>query len=223
MAAAPTPASHALAAHPPNSLGLPHIKVGFWTFIGSDCLFFGSLIAAYMAYRNSRLVGPFPHTEWTRPDGTVAPAILNVAVTSISAFVLLMSSVAMVIALDGVVRNHRLQARLALLGTAILGLTFLGFQSFEFTEFYHNGLSLQQNLFGSTFFVLTGFHGTHVAFGVLWLLTMLVQDLRHPIPSSQAIKVEICGLYWHFVDIVWIVIFTFVYLIPTFERFASHG
>ena len=223
MAAAPAPASHAQHAHPPNSLGLPHIKVGFWTFIGSDCLFFGSLIAAYMAYRNSSRVGPFPHAEWTAPDGTVVHGILNIPITSVSAFVLLMSSVAMVIALDGVVRNHRVQARLFLLLTAILGLLFLGFQSFEFTEFYHNGLSLQQNLFGSTFFVLTGFHGTHVAFGVLWLLTMLVQDLRHPIPASQAIKVEICGLYWHFVDIVWIVIFTFVYLIPTFERFASHG
>jgi cytochrome c oxidase subunit 3/cytochrome o ubiquinol oxidase subunit 3 len=224
VAAAPAPSSHAHEhAHPPTSLGLPHIKVGFWTFIGSDCLFFGSLIAAYMAYRNSSRVGPFPHAEWTSPDGTLVHGILNIPITSISAFVLLMSSVAMVIALDGVVRNRRLQARLFLFGTAILGLLFLGFQSFEFTEFYHNGLTLQQNLFGSTFFVLTGFHGTHVAFGVLWLLTMLVQDLRHPIPPSQAIKVEICGLYWHFVDIVWIVIFTFVYLVPTFERFASHG
>jgi cytochrome c oxidase subunit 3 len=223
VAAAEAPASEAAHAHPPTSLGLPHIKVGFWTFLGSDCLFFGSLIATYMAYRNSSVTGPFPHDQWVRADGSVVEAILNIPVTSVSAFVLLMSSVAMVIALDGVVRNHRLQARLFLFLTAILGLTFLGFQSFEFTEFYLKGLTLQQNLFGSSFFVLTGFHGTHVAFGVLWLLTMLVQDLRHPIPPEQAVKVEVAGLYWHFVDIVWIVIFTFVYLIPTFERFASHG
>jgi cytochrome c oxidase subunit 3/cytochrome o ubiquinol oxidase subunit 3 len=203
-----------------TSLGLPHVKVGFWTFLGSECLFFGSLIATYLSYRGQSLVGPFPHTEWTRPDGSVGAAVLDVPITSISAFVLLMSSVAMVIALDGFVRSRRFQARLWLFVTALLGLLFLGFQSFEFTEFYHNGLTLRQNLFGSTFFVLTGFHGTHVAIGVLWLLSLFVTDLRHPIPSKEALKVEICGLYWHFVDIVWIVIFTFVYLVPTTERFS---
>lgn len=203
-----------------TSLGLPHLKVGFWTFLGSECLFFGSLIATYLAYRGQSVVGPFPHTPWTRPDGAVVAPILDIPTTSVSAFVLLMSSVAMVIALDGFVRNRRTQARVWLFGTALLGLLFLGFQAYEFTEFYHNGLSLQQNLFGSTFFVLTGFHGTHVAFGVLWLLSLLVADLRHPIPPEKALKVEVCGLYWHFVDIVWIVIFTFVYLIPTTERFS---
>ena len=202
-----------------TSLGLPHIKVGFWTFIGSECMFFGSLLAAYFAYAGKSPVGPFPHETWVRPDGTEVEGILSILGTSVSACVLLASSFAMVMALHGVQHENRGRARLWLFLTAVLGLTFLGFQSFEFTEFYHKGLTLQQNLFGSTFFVLTGFHGTHVAFGVLWLLTLLVSDLRKPIKPGQALRVELAGLYWHFVDIVWIVIFTFVYLVPAVERF----
>jgi heme/copper-type cytochrome/quinol oxidase subunit 3 len=198
-------------AHQTGNLGVDHRKLAMWVFIGSECLLFGTLIATYLAYQNRSVIGPHPHE------------VLNIPLTTLSTFDLLMSSLLMVLALAAVQRGDRRQARLWLFGTAFFGLIFLGFQAWEFTEFVHEGLTLQQNLFGSTFFVLTGFHGTHVAFGVLWLLTMLVQDLRHPIPPSQAIKVEICGLYWHFVDIVWIVIFTFVYLVPTFERFASHG
>jgi cytochrome c oxidase subunit 3 len=215
---AATAAVQTEAAHPPTSMGLPHIKVGFWTFIGSECLFFGSLIATYMSYRGQSLVGPFPHTTWIRPDGTEVHGILSILITSCSAFVLLVSSYAMVRALHGFQTNDRAQARVWTFLTAVLGLTFLGFQAYEFTEFYHKGLSLSSNLFGSTFFVLTGFHGTHVAFGVLWLLTIFVMDLRGPIPPRDSLKVEICGLYWHFVDIVWIVIFTFVYLVPTTEK-----
>src|SRR5207253_10585058 len=104
--------------------------------------------------------------------------------------------------------------RLWLAGTAFFGLIFLGFQAYEFTSFVHEGLTLQQNLFGSTFFVLTGFHGAHVALGVLWLATLLVLDLRGRLGVADSVKVEIAGLYWHFVDIVWIVIFTLVYLVP---------
>src|SRR5205814_692241 len=84
----------------------------------------------------------------------------------------------------------------------------------EFTSFVHEGLTLQTNLFGSTFFVLTGFHGGHVTLGVIWLLTLLGLDLRGRLGTPDAVKVEVAGLYWHFVDVVWIVIFTLVYLIP---------
>jgi len=203
-----------------TTMGLPHLKMGFWTFIGSECLFFGSLIMTYMAYRGSSVVGPFPHADWVKPDGTVVHGILDIPITSVSAFVLLFSSYCMVMGLNGFQTNNRGRARLWIGLTALFGLLFLGFQAFEFTEFYHKGLTLQSNLFGSTFFVLTGFHGTHVAFGVLWLLTILVMDLRKPIPPEESLRVEIAGLYWHFVDIVWIVIFTFVYLVPAIERFS---
>jgi len=173
-----------------------------WAFIGSECLLFGTLIATYLAYKGRSVVGPLPHE------------ILNIPITTLSTFDLLMSSLLMVLALAAVQRDDRRQARLWLAGTAFFGLIFLGFQAFEFTTFVHEGLTLQQNLFGSTFFVLTGFHGGHVALGVALLLTLWVLDLRGLLTSRDAIKVEVVGLYWHFVDVVWIVIFTVVYLIP---------
>src|SRR2546426_152090 len=111
-------------------------------------------------------------------------------------------------------RGDRRQTRLWLFGTALFGLIFLGFQAYEFTEFVHQGFTLQQNLFGSTFFVLTGLHGAHVALGVVWLLALWMLAIRGQLAVTDAVKVEIAGLYWHFVDIVWIAIFTLVYLIP---------
>jgi heme/copper-type cytochrome/quinol oxidase subunit 3 len=173
-----------------------------WVFLGSECFFFGTLIATYLAYRGRSVVGPGPDE------------ILNIPLTTLSTFDLLMSSLLMVLALAAVQRGDRFQSRLWLAGTALFGLIFLGFQAYEFTEFVHEGLTLQTNLFGSTFFVLTGFHGGHVTIGVAWLLTLLVLDLRGRLGVQDAAKVEVAGLYWHFVDIVWIVIFTVVYLIP---------
>ena len=189
------------AVHAPTATGLNTFKLGFWVFLGSECLFFGSLIATYMNYKGESIVGTYP-TE-----------ILDIPLTSISTFVLLMSSLAMVLALDGVQRANRKLAIGGLLGVILLGATFLGFQAYEFTHFYHAGLKLQTNLFGSSFFVLTGFHGAHVTIGVIWLMVLLVELLRGRIPPARSLTVEIAGLYWHFVDIVWIVIFTLIYLI----------
>jgi len=181
--------------------GLNTWKVGFWTFIGSECLFFGTLIGTYMTYKGASIVGPYP------------PEMLDIPLTSISTFVLLMSSVSMVFALDAVQQGKRLYAIASLLGVIILGSIFLGFQVYEFQHFYHLGLTIPGNLFGSTFFVLTGFHGAHVTVGVLWLITLLIRFIRGDLPPEKSLQVEIAGLYWHFVDIVWIVIFTLVYLI----------
>ena len=88
-------------------------------------------------------------------------------------------------------------------------------QAFEFTEFYRQGLSLDTNLFGTTFYVLTGFHGAHVSIGVLILLSLFVMTLRGRLTPANSINVELIGLYWHFVDVVWIVIFTLIYLVQT--------
>jgi cytochrome c oxidase subunit 1 len=185
-----------------GGLGVDHRKMAMWTFIGSECMLFGTLIATYMAYRGRSVVGPYPRE------------ILDIPLTTISTFDLLMSSLLMVLALAAVQRGDRRQARFWLAGTVFFGLVFLGFQAYEFTHFAHQGLTLQQNLFGSTFFVLTGFHGGHVAIGVLWLTSLLVLSLRGRLGPEDATKVEIAGLYWHFVDVVWIVIFTLVYLVP---------
>jgi heme/copper-type cytochrome/quinol oxidase subunit 3 len=119
----------------------------------------------------------------------------------------------MVLALHFVRAGDRFKGGLFLAATALGGLIFVGFQSFEFTHFYHSGLTLQGNLFGTTFFVLTGFHGAHVSGGVLWLTSLFVMNARGDLGPDKALDVEIAGLYWHFVDIVWIVIFTVVYLL----------
>ncbi|MCH7836000.1 MAG: heme-copper oxidase subunit III [Chloroflexi bacterium] len=172
-----------------------------WLFLASETLLFGSLIAAYLLYRGQSVVGPYPEE------------LFDIPFTSVSAFVLLMSSVTMVLALAAIQRGDQRGLRIWLFTTALLGMLFISGQAFEFTEFNREGLSLSSNLFGTTFFVLTGFHGAHVTVGVLVLLSLLVMALRGRLTRSQSMNVELVGLYWHFVDVVWIAIFTLVYLI----------
>ncbi len=207
-----------------TTLGLDHRKIAIWTFIGSECMLFASLISTYLIYKGRSPEGPFPHTAWTNPaTGEVFKPILNIPVTSASTFVLLMSSLAMVLALAAVQNRHTPKhtlgdrilgsSKLWLWATALLGLGFLMFQAYEFTSFIHEGLTIRTNLFGSSFFTLTGFHGAHVTAGVIWLLTLLAIDYKRGLGPQDALLVDIAALYWHFVDVVWIVIFTLVYLI----------
>ena len=213
--------------HPPTTTGLDHRKVAIWTFIGSECMLFTSLISTYLIYKGRSVTGPFPHEACSPPRcPTELKAILDIPVTSISTFVLLMSSLAMVLALAAVENKDKPgwagtgwwartleSSKVWLMVTAILGATFLGFQAYEFTSFVHEGLTIRTNLFGSTFFTLTGFHGAHVTVGVLWLLTLYAIDVRRGLGPKDALLVDISALYWHFVDVVWIAIFTLVYLI----------
>jgi heme/copper-type cytochrome/quinol oxidase subunit 3 len=202
------------ADHHYTSTGLPHTKIAIWAFIGSECFFFASLISTYLIYKGRSVVGPFPHTAWTDPStGQHFKAILNIPVTSASTFVLLMSSLAMVLAHSAVERSDHKWSRIWLATTALLGTTFLGFQAYEFTSFVHEGLKITTNLFGSTFFITTGFHGAHVTVGVLWLCTMLFIDMKRGLTPRDAINVDVMALYWHFVDVVWVAIFTLLYLI----------
>src|SRR5438552_10420393 len=221
------PAAHAPAPHHYTTLGLDSRKVAIWAFIGSECMLFVSLISTYLIYKGRSVVGPFPHEKWTDPStGHTLNPILNIPVTSMSTFVLLMSSLFMVLALAAVQNKGRplpsnagwwtrklASSRLWLFMTALAGATFLGFQAYEFTSFVYEGLTIQTNLFGSSFFTLTGFHGAHVTAGVLWLLALLSIDFRRGLGPNDALNVDICALYWHFVDVVWIAIFTLVYLI----------
>jgi cytochrome c oxidase subunit 3/cytochrome o ubiquinol oxidase subunit 3 len=199
--------------HPQTSTGIDNRKLLMWLFLASECLFFGGLIATYLLYRNRSDVPPFPIDKTI--DGVHYEGVFDIPFTSISAFVLLMSSVTMVLALAAIQRNDRRRLQIWLVATALLGATFLAGQAFEFTEFYHQGMSLHSNLFGTTFFVLTGFHGAHVSVGVLILLSLYVMSLKGRLSNKNALNVELAGLYWHFVDIVWIVIFTLVYLVQT--------
>ena len=206
VAHAPGPVHHTVT-------GTDNRKLLMWIFLGSECLFFGSLIATYLIYKGQSLVGPYPHE--TVVNGQVEHGILDIPLTSTSTFVLLMSSVTMVFAVYGAQQGYQKMMKLSLLATILLGAGFLGFQVYEFRTFGHEGLNLGTNIFGSTFFVLTGFHGTHVAVGVLYLASLLLGSFRrNGLGPEQGLHVEIAGLYWHFVDIVWIVIFTIIYLIP---------
>jgi cytochrome c oxidase subunit 1 len=181
--------------------GLDHRKLGIWVFIGSECLFFGTLVSTYLAYRGRSLTGPTPHE------------VLNIPLTSISTFDLLMSSLTMVLAVAAIQRGDVRAARSWLGATVVGGLIFLGFQAWEFATFLEEGLGLTTNVFASTFYVMVGFHGAHVTVGVVWLTALWVLAGRGRLLPRHAVLVDMAGLYWHFVDVVWIVIFTFVYLI----------
>ena len=187
-------------------LGLDNRKVGIWSFIGSECVFFASLISTYMVYK-ARSGGPFDAD------------ILNIPLTSFSTFVLLMSSLLMVLALAGYQRNDKKWGTIWLLATALFGLIFLGGQVYEFTDFWlDKGMLFNSNLFSQCFYTLVGFHGFHVFIGVCWLVTLAVAGLMGKIDVKRSLAVEIAGLYWHFVDIVWVVIFTLVYLMRTIKH-----
>ena len=210
--------------HHHTSLGLDNRKIAIWTFIGSECMLFASLISTYLIYKGRSPQGPYPHEAWTNPStGEVMKPILDIPVTSASTFVLLMSSVAMVMALNAVQTKYEPKittwdkikgsSKFWLAATALLGTIFLMFQAYEFTSFIHEGLTIRTNLFGSSFFTLTGFHGAHVTVGVIWLLTLLAIDFKRGLEPKDALLVDISALYWHFVDVVWIVIFPLIYLI----------
>jgi heme/copper-type cytochrome/quinol oxidase subunit 3 len=195
--------THAVEHH--TSTGLDNVKIAMWAFLGSECLFFGSLISTYLLYRN-RVVGEGP-----RPSD-----IYDIPYTSVSSFVLLMSSLTMVLALAAIQRGDHRALRSWLLATALLGMVFIGGQIYEFTAFVDEGLKLSTNTFGSSFFVMTGFHGAHVTGGIFMLLALFGMSAFGRLDDADGPRrVELVGLYWHFVDIVWIVIFTVVYLIPT--------
>jgi cytochrome c oxidase subunit 3/cytochrome o ubiquinol oxidase subunit 3 len=184
-----------------TSTGLDNRKLAMWAFLGSECLLFGALISGYLLYR-SKGVGIKPHN------------VYDIPYTSVSSFVLLMSSLTMVLALAAIQRNEERKMRIWLTATALLGMTFIGGQVYEFTSFVHEGLSLSANPASSAFFVLTGFHGTHVTLGIIMLLSLVGLSLAGKVGPKNSLYVELIGLYWHFVDIVWVVIFTVVYLMP---------
>ena len=189
------------AAHH-TSTGLSNVKLGMWMFLGSECLLFGGLISTYLLYRGRVSNGPTPSQ------------IFDIPFTSVSSFILLMSSLTMVLAVQAAAKKDDRGTNLWLVVTAVLGATFVGGQVYEFTAFYNEGLGFSTSLFGSSFYTLTGFHGVHVTVGIIMLLALVAINKRSKVPGSKSETVEMLGLYWHFVDVVWIIIFTLVYLIP---------
>lgn len=190
------------AAHPDTALGIDNRKLGMWTFLASETMFFGSFITTYMLYKDRIGSGPGPAD------------VFEIPFTSVSSFVLLMSSLTMVLAHNAAMNRDARRMRSWLLATAMLGLVFIGGQVFEFAAFIREGMTISTSPFSSAFFVLTGFHGAHVTVGILMLLSLYTMSRLGRLPIEDDVRVDMIALYWHFVDIIWIIIFTFIYLIP---------
>ena len=203
QAAIAPPAHDAHAAHGAveTSTGVTNTKLAMWIFLSSECLLFGALIATYLLYRD-------------RSKGLSASSVYNIPFTSATSFILLMSSLTMVLALAAIQRGDYRRTKIWIIATALFGMTFIGGPIYEFTEFTRKGLTVSSNLFGSSFYLLTGLHGLHVTVGIVWLLSLWGLVSQGKLQQRHSETVEIAGLYWHFVDVVWIVIFTVVYLIP---------
>jgi cytochrome o ubiquinol oxidase subunit 3 len=186
-----------------TATGIPNKKLLLWAFLASDCMFFGALLATHLIYR----LHPVPGNPSPRD-------IFNPELTSFSTFILLMSSLMMALAVNAIQKGNLRGLRWSLLTTIVFGSIFLGCQAYEFTNFVsEHHLTITNCIFGTTFFTLTGTHGLHVLIGVVWLSSMLAYSFTGRLTQRDAIDVEAMGLYWHFVDIVWIVIFTAVYLL----------
>jgi len=200
-------------------------KAMMWIFLLSDTFVFSCFLISYMTVRMSTVV-PWPNPSEVFAltiGGTSVPLILIAIMT----FVLISSSGTMAMAVNFAYRRDRLRSARLMLATAVLGATFVGMQALEWTKLIHEGVRPWGNpwgapQFGSTFFMITGFHGTHVTFGVIFLLITARKVLRGDYDTGARgfftsrrgdyESVEIMGLYWHFVDLVWVFIFAFFYL-----------
>jgi heme/copper-type cytochrome/quinol oxidase subunit 3 len=174
--------------------------LGFWLFLGAETVLFGTLFSAYLALKRSVLDGPRPEELFQLP------------MTFIMTVVLLVSSLTSVFAVQALHR-HKKGSMLGWMAVTIaLGLVFLGLEIYEFNEYVHEGHRFTTSAFSSSFYSLVGFHGGHVLFGVLWIGLLILQILKKGLTVVTAPKVYVSAIYWHFIDVVWVFIFTVVYL-----------
>jgi len=183
-------------------LGIPNGKIGVWLFLGSEVMFFTGLIGAYIVLRFGQ-----PPGNWPQPQNT-----LNVPLTAFNTFLLICSSVTLVWGLQAIQAGKSTQGNWGLFLTTLLGAIFVGVQAFEYHELWSHGVRPDTNLFGSCFYAMTGFHGLHVAVGVIAMAVLTGMGLAGKFNPGSYAAVELTGLYWHFVDLVWIVLFAIVYL-----------
>ncbi len=185
---------------------MPTRKVAMWIFLASEIMFFSGIIGTSWAVRSGL---PF----WPGPG-----EVLNVPLTAINTFILITSSLTMAEALHAIRQGDQRALAMRLLLTLALGLTFLSIQAFEYVRLVEEGLTpwsspLGPAAYGSTFFIQTGFHGGHVTGGVIALSYVTRKAFKGGFSKEKHNTVELMGLYWHFVDVVWIFLFTIVYLI----------
>lgn len=182
--------------------GAEAAKLAMWLYLGTETIIFGGLIAhmVYLWLRDPDINHALHHLE----------ALL---IVSVNTFFLLTSSLCVVLGLTEIQKDNRLGLARWLGATAFLGATFVGIQAYEYSKLVHEGITITSSQFGMGFYFLTGFHGLHVLVGVLWALVLIVHTLRGGFTQHEHMGYEVFGLYWHFVDVVWIFIFTLVYLI----------
>jgi cytochrome c oxidase subunit III len=195
-----------------KTLGFTPGKFGMWLFIAQDAMGFVGLISMYVILRSGH-----PGAEW-RPtvgdygfEGGGLPE-LGKALTGINTFILICSSFTMVRALDAVQRGRQGALKGWLFATIALGATFLGIQVYEYGHLMSEGMHMNAHPYAATFFMCTGFHGAHVLGGVIYLTCIWIGALRGKYSETNSSPIELAGLFWHFVDLVWIVLFTIVYL-----------
>jgi len=194
------PSGHGAAdASAPQSLD--NSTLGFWIFLSAECILFASLIGTYILLHNQTNGGPSPQS------------IFDLRLTFIGTIALLASSFTMVIAYVHTLGGRYAAMRQWLVVTILLGLVFEVETAYEFKGFWDKGLTLQTSPFGSAFYTLVGFHAMHVLFGVFWITSLIFYSYKKTFSAESATKVGVMGLYWHFVDVVWIVIFSVVYLL----------
>lgn len=187
---------------PERGLGVPTNKLGMWVFLGSEIMFFTGLIGSYIILRFGA------SNSWAAPG-----EVLNVTVTAVNTFILICSSVTMVKAFAAIEDGDQKMLKVWLVATVLIGAAFVGVQLFEYNELIHHGFLPSSGLYGSTFYSMTGFHGFHVTMGVICMSWVTIKAFRGGYTQDDHQGVEVIGLYWHFVDLVWIILFTIVYLI----------
>lgn len=183
------------AHHPQNGTLL-----GFWVYLMSDCLIFAVLFAMYGVVGGNYAAGPSPRD------------LFDLELVAVNTAMLLFSSITYGFAMLEMQRN-RVNATLAWLAvTGVFGLAFLGIELYEFQHLIHQGAGPQRSAFLSAFFTLVGTHGLHVTFGIVWLVTLLVQLKRWGLTAANRRRLACLSLFWHFLDVIWIGVFTYVYL-----------
>jgi cytochrome c oxidase subunit 3 len=176
--------------------------LGFWFFLGGETVLFASLFATYLALKDKV------------PDSShhLAKDLFELPLTFVATMLLLTSSLTSVYAMYHM-KNFAFKKMMVWMGlTALLGAAFLGLEVYEFTHYVHEGHTFTSSAFGSAFYTLVGFHGGHVAFGLLWCLTLMIRNANRGLDLYNAPKFYVFSLYWHFIDVVWVFIFTVVYL-----------
>lgn len=184
-----------------TTTGIPNGKLGIWLFLVSEVMLFTGLLGAYIVLRAGL-------TSWPAPGEN-----LSIPIAAFNTFVLLSSSMTMAMGVIAAHQSDLKRLRLFLLVTILLGLLFLGVKGFEYSEKFHHGHLPGTGLFWDCYFTLTGFHGLHVLGGILANLWVLRLTYKRNFLSAFEHRVELSGLYWHFVDVVWIFLFPLLYLI----------